>query len=331
MDLDAQRMFRLMSRVAVPAAQSAVLCARLVEPLFTPSTPLVRALRMQALDTLALHVGNSASVDAREVAREKARMQITQCVVDAQAKLIGSDRVGSDTMWGVAGVLFCGANINRGRELLAQDTLNMTQEEFCRVVQQQSCVLQRWMAEGSDVTADVGGWLKRVFKEWARRSTSMDHELDSCVALCLHTVAVSLHATCIDIVAARSWIVQTLDLIILAASIMQSSDTDKVDSAVRMGLLGWLLPLLTGQSTMDTRLLGAVAVELVARVETDVAPIGQSNMRQYSVLLRSRVVALLDLVYTSHTRSHLRCVLVHLAMAGKLPESDFWRLSPINK
>ncbi|KAJ2188328.1 hypothetical protein EV181_002272 [Coemansia sp. RSA 532] len=330
MDLDAQRMFRLMSRVAVPAAQSAVLCARLLEPLFAPSTPLVRALRMQALDTLALHVGNSASVDAREVAREKARMQITQCVVDAQAKLIGSDRVGSDTMWGVAGVLFCGANINRGRELLAQDTLNMSQEEFCKAVQQQSCVLQRWMAEGSDVTADVGGWLKRVFKEWARRS-SVDHELDSCVALCFHTVAVSLHATCIDVVAARSWIVQTLDLIILAASIMQSSDTDKVDSAVRMGLLGWLLPLLTGQSTMDKRLLGAVTVELVARVETDVAPIGQSNMRQYSVLLRSRVVALLDLVHTSHTRSHLRRVLVHLAMAGKLPESDFWRLSPIHK
>ncbi|KAJ1754822.1 hypothetical protein LPJ58_004502 [Coemansia sp. RSA 1591] len=330
MDLDAQRMFRLMSRVAVPAAQSAVLCARLLEPLFAPSTPLVRALRMQALDTLALHVGNSASVDAREVAREKARMQITQCVVDAQAKLIGLDRVGSDTMWGVAGVLFCGANINRGRELLAQDTLNMSQEEFCKAVQQQSCVLQRWMAEGSDVTADVGGWLKRVFKEWARRS-SVDHELDSCVALCFHTVAVSLHATCIDVVAARSWIVQTLDLIILAASIMQSSDTDKVDSAVRMGLLGWLLPLLTGQSTMDKRLLGAVTVELVARVETDVAPIGQSNMRQYSVLLRSRVVALLDLVYTSHTRSHLRRVLVHLAMAGKLPESDFWRLSPIHK
>ncbi|KAJ2205234.1 hypothetical protein IW143_005362, partial [Coemansia sp. RSA 520] len=155
--------------------------------------------------------------------------------------------------------------------------------------------------------------------------------LDSCVALCFHTVAVSLHATCIDVVAARSWIVQTLDLIILAASIMQSSDTDKVDSAVRMGLLGWLLPLLTGQSTMDKRLLGAVTVELVARVETDVAPIGQSNMRQYSVLLRSRVVALLDLVHTSHTRSHLRRVLVHLAMAGKLPESDFWRLSPIHK
>ncbi|KAJ1858207.1 hypothetical protein GGH12_000841 [Coemansia sp. RSA 1822] len=334
-DLDAQRMFRLMSRVAVPAAQAAMLCARLLEPLFTtPTTPLLLALRMQTLDTLAAHVGNSASVDAREVAREAARQKITQSVADAQAKLAvsDSDRVGSDTeLWGAAGVLFCGANSNRGRELLTIDTASMSRLEFSRVLQQQSCVLQRWMAEGSDVTADVGSWLKRVFKEWARRSMSEDPELGTCVALCFHAVAVSLHATCIDIVAARTWIVQTLDLIILAASIMQSSELCRVDSAVRMGLLGWLLPLLTGRGAMDEQLLGAVTVELVSRMETDVASIGRSNMRQYSVLLRSRVVALLDLVHTSHIRSHLRRVLVHLAMAGKLPESDFWRLSQINE
>ncbi|KAJ2829002.1 hypothetical protein IWW50_001087 [Coemansia erecta] len=325
---DAQRMFRLMSRVAMSAPKAAVLCSRLLEVLFGRSerSPALLVLQLQALATLRDHVANAATVDMREVSRETARAKITQGVSD-----LLDQQPCALVLWGAVGVSYCGANETRGRALLATDLQQVAGDALHGVLRRQALVLQRWAGEGVDVGTETGGWLKRVFKEWARRcAVARDAGLDAVVAECLAGVAMALHRAGKHLGerAAQGWIVQTLDLAILALSILRGgADASGADSVVCTGLLSWLLPLLTGRGGSDACMLSVAAAVLIKNIETDAAPAGRQNMRQYSVLLRTRVVALLDLATTMPVRRCLLDVLVHLAMTGKLPEADLWRVA----
>ncbi|KAJ2609384.1 hypothetical protein H4S08_004079 [Coemansia sp. RSA 1365] len=123
--------------------------------------------------------------------------------------------------------------------------------------------------------------------------------------------------------------------------ILGSECQDQIDMVLHAGMVCWLLPLLTGYKSaieIISPLVAVTAGELLEYVEASSADkdrgsgassgpvLGQQHMRQYSVQLRTRTLGLLDLVKTPALRQSLRLVLADLAMIGRLPPGDFWRI-----
>ncbi|KAJ2301960.1 hypothetical protein IWW55_003659 [Coemansia sp. RSA 2706] len=312
---DAARMFRVASRVAVSAPRAVALCTRLVELVFSADEVACLALQLRLLATAERHVANPGTVDSREVARESARAQISEMALSV------SERSECVRVRRAALAVACGgANESRGHELLASDLRGLGDSDLCLVLQRQALVLELWIGTKADpgiaqVRGVAGGWLKQLFKEWTRRGSGA---LDS-MAGSLRAVATALYSQRANDRVKCEWIVNALDLGILALS-------NGHESIVRTALTCWLLPLLTGYGALEPELLSALGGELVEYVEAEAAEAGQKRMRQYSALLRTRAVGLLDLTTDAKFQRALRRVLASLAMLGKLPAADLSRI-----
>ncbi|KAJ2710867.1 hypothetical protein H4R19_003530, partial [Coemansia spiralis] len=370
---DAARMFHMMSKVAISAPRAANMCASLVAILFAgrenaaPASkhPAILVLQAQALATLAAAVaGADATVPPRELTRDAARTKIAAEVaallrVESSAEGLPSaeERV---QQWGVLGVAFSGANGSRGAELLALDARDRSDSEFGCIVASQALVLQRWLArvarggpaaspleKHAPWAADIlsprgaaGGWLKRTFKEWARRTAACQEPADD--ALLCRPIRGSLQAVARALFAARSgsrsasdaetreWAIQGLDLVILAASILGAGKGGEADQMLGAGVAYWLLPLLTGHAAAlgdgadcQPGLLCAAGRELLEYVELGPAG-GHRQMSQFAAQLRTRAVGLHGLAGPP-SRRWLQIVLANLAVLGKVPLDDMGR------
>ncbi|KAJ2851119.1 hypothetical protein IWW36_001370 [Coemansia brasiliensis] len=331
---DGERMFRLMSKVVVAAPKVVALCTQLLEVLF--AQPKIRhsallAVRLQLLATLYAHITNVDSVDQNEHARELARSKISDlvssCVISWSLSL--PDQVERRwLLWGAAGVAGSGANEAWGRELLSRDMQDLGDGKLCELLELQSAVLQHWMMTATRPMSPrscAGDWLKKVFKEWARRTASAGVGKTACE--CLQQVACTMHSlnAITNERQMREWIVHSLDLVILAASMIRDNKP-AMHQILCAALVSWLLPLLTGYSAASSQgqLQLVVGNELVEHIEEEAAE-SSHKMRPYSALLRSRVIGLLDLI-SDKDAGWLQHILAHLAILGRLPATEIWRV-----
>ncbi|KAJ2632692.1 hypothetical protein H4R22_001064 [Coemansia sp. RSA 1290] len=330
---DGERMFRLMSKVAVAAPKVVALCTQLLEALFgQPKTrhPALLAVRLQLLATLHAHIANADSVDQNEHARELARSKISDLVSNCVISWSLSEPDQDERrwlLWGAVGVAGSGANEAWGRELLSRNLQDLDDSKLCELLELQAAVLRHWMTTGScpmSPRSCAGDWLKQVFREWARRTNTA---VGQTVCECLQQVARTMHSlnANADKRQMRGWIVHSLDLVILAGSIMRDNK-QAMCQVLCAALVSWLLPLLTGYSaaSFQEQLQMVVGNELAEHIEEGAAE-SSHKTRPYSALLRSRVVGLLDLVSDSDAR-WLRHVLAHLAIQGRLPATELWRV-----
>ncbi|KAJ2738449.1 hypothetical protein GGI20_006274 [Coemansia sp. BCRC 34301] len=262
------------------------------------------------------------------------------------------------------GVSCCGANKDRGMDLLKNPLGALDNSDFGRLAEQQALVLCQWIgrvpnAKGNkrqnaeaaiaNTTGVVGDWLKGTFRELARRASHQEG-VDSCmqkrVAYSMQLVASAIYGknqTRSGSADAQRMVIQSLDMVILAASIAGTKAA--VDELLVMGVACWLLPLLTGLGAQavcrqsqaaasgDGRqaLLIVAAGEMLRHMERGashgqaVVVSEQQPVRHYSAQLRTRVLALLDLAQSPVPRRALRLVLAHLAQLGMLPLSDLQR------
>ncbi|KAJ2373003.1 hypothetical protein H4S02_009006, partial [Coemansia sp. RSA 2611] len=282
---DAARMFRIMSKVAVPPPKAANVCASILATLFDTGVngdaemhlPLLVSLRTAALATLQAHTASENLVDvAQSVARTAAREKITAEWIDSTTDVPAKSKQ--------AGAKTAIAN----------------------------------------TTGVVGDWLKSTFKEWARRAShelqGADGSLRLAVPYSMQLVAGALYSKqrirsgSAD---AQRMVVQGLDMVILAASIAGTKAPGVIDEFIATGVVCWLLPLLTGLGAQDIlshpgvaasgasrQALVTVAIdEMLEHLERGSTNAGhaamaneqQQPMRQYSVQLRTRVLGLLDL------------------------------------
>ncbi|KAJ2162077.1 hypothetical protein GGF46_000952 [Coemansia sp. RSA 552] len=344
---DAERMFRVMSKVAISTPKAVSLCTALFSQLFATEAqpPPLFSLQMQMLATLQAHIAES-SLASQEVTGEAARAKITAEVAGLSLGAAASDKDRRAITWATVGVTCCGTNADHGTELLATDLHVLSGQDLPRAIGRQALVLQHWIADArvhrhscslAELRSSQGPictWLKRVFKDLGRRPQS-PADTWAAVSQSLQEVALALFAGQpgrVGDVEAREWIVQGLDLAILASLGERTADIKSpcADRALAAVLVGWLLPLLTGycvDKQMQRRLVGVAAGELVEHIEHGSSAEGQ-RARQYSVKLRSRVQGLLDLVESPASARPLRQVLANLAVLGKLPETDLWRIDP---
>ncbi|KAJ2803846.1 hypothetical protein H4R20_002730 [Coemansia guatemalensis] len=381
LESDAERMFHMMSKVAISAPKAANLCSNLISILFSgrkillapaDGHPVILALQAQVLATLQASIANADAVSSREVsklaAREKMSAEVTELLQSTMNNsFILTSRERRLLMWGAVGAACCGLNAAKGDELLAMELLDVSDTGFCAIVCQQALLLQQQIAHAACAKrttlptdqrpqslaslvsgqGPVASWLKRTFKEWARR-LSAHHSpslsagsVSSAVMASLQDVASALFAARkANDSEVREYVVQALDLVILAASILGSGSQHRMDLVLHAGIVCWLLPLLTGYKSaaeMLSPLVNVTAGELLEYVETSSADkdrgsaasggpvLGQQHMRQYSVQLRTRTIGLLDIAKAPVSRRSLRFVLADLAMLGRLPSGDLWR------
>ncbi|KAJ2060839.1 hypothetical protein GGI17_003457 [Coemansia sp. S146] len=288
---DAARMFRIMSKVAVPPPKAANVCASILTTLFVThissldamQLPLLLSLRTTALATLQALIAGEKLVDVaqsvvRTAAREKITAEVSQlvpsfgCIADSQA--CGSER--ALLLWSVLGVAFSGINKDRGTDLLRKVPGTLSDIEFGRLVEQQALLLCQWITSTTDVSAKskppsaettiasttgvVGDWLKSTFKEWARRVGLQSQGADDClrqsVAYSMQLVAGAVHGKRnprSSSVDMQRMVIQGLDMVILAASIAgaKAAATGVMDELIATGVVCWLLPLLTGIGVQD--------------------------------------------------------------------------------
>ncbi|PIA16912.1 hypothetical protein COEREDRAFT_92302 [Coemansia reversa NRRL 1564] len=382
LESDAERMFRMMSKVAISAPKAANLCSNLVSILFSgrkvlltsaDDHPVILALQAQVLATLQTGIANVDMVSSREVskvaAREKMTTEVTELLLSTMNNnIILANREHWLLMWGAVGAACCGFNATKGDELLAMKLLDVSDTGFCAIVCQQALLLQRRIAHAGSLKRNnlstdqrpqsfaslvgsqgaVSGWLKHTFKEWARRLSA--NHLSS---ISSKSVSLAVMASLRDVSSAlfvarkandsevRECVVQVLDLVILAARILGSECQEQIDLVLHAGMVYWLLPLLTGYKSaieIASPLVTVTAGELLEYVEASSADkdrgsgasggpvLGQQHMRQYSVQLRTRTLGLLDLVKAPVLRQSLRLVLADLAMIGRVPPGDLWRI-----
>ncbi|KAJ2799604.1 hypothetical protein H4S07_005392 [Coemansia furcata] len=254
---DAARMFRIMSKVAVPPPKAANVCASVLATLFAADVssndaiqlPLLLSLQITALATLQTLIASEKLVDAtqgvaRTAAREKITAEVAQLVpnfglmADSQAR--GSER--ALLLWSALGVSFCGINKDRGTDLLKKAPGTLSDVDFGRLIEQQALLICRWIASTADISAKdmrpsveiatsgttgvIGDWLKSTFKEWARRIGHQPRGDDDClrqsVSYSMQLVAGAVHGKrrvhCSS-ADMQKMVVQGLDMVILAASI----------------------------------------------------------------------------------------------------------------
>ncbi|KAJ2467927.1 hypothetical protein GGI03_001299 [Coemansia sp. RSA 2337] len=285
---DAARMFRIMSKVAVPPPKAANLCTSILGMLFASSNdalqlPLLLSLRTTALATLQALIAGEKLVDVtqsvtRTAAREKITDEVAQ-LVPSFGRIVDSHECGSERallLWSVLGVAFCGVNKGRGMDLLRKAPGTLSDADFGRLVEQQALLLCQWIASTTDASAKskqpgadmaisstsgvVGDWLKSTFKEWARRVGLSSQGADGClhqsVAYSMQLVAGAVHnkrKTRSNHVDMQRMVIQGLDMVILAASIAgaKAAATGVMDELIVTGVVCWLLPLLTGIGEQD--------------------------------------------------------------------------------
>ncbi|KAJ2765661.1 hypothetical protein GGI18_006171, partial [Coemansia linderi] len=165
---DAARMFRIMSKVAVPPPKAANVCASILATLFDTGVngdaemhlPLLVSLRTAALATLQAHTASENLVDvahsvARTAAREKITAEVAQLVPSsghlADLQTCGGER--ALLLWSVLGVAFCGINKDRGMDMLRKAPGTLSDADFGRLVEQQALLLCQWIASTTDVSA----------------------------------------------------------------------------------------------------------------------------------------------------------------------------------
>ncbi|KAJ2083836.1 hypothetical protein H4R24_000488 [Coemansia sp. RSA 988] len=382
LESDAERMFRMMSKVTISAPKAANMCSNLLSILFSgrkillapaDGHPAILAMQAQVLATLQKSIANAGVVASREVSKVAAREKMTAEVSELLQSTIDGNFVLASRehrllMWGAVGAAYCGINAPKGDGILKMDLLSVSDAGFCAIVCQQVLLLQQQITRAARAKRNalptgqqpqslislmsgqgaVSSWLKRTFKEWARRlSTHRSSQLStesvsSAVMASLQDVASALFAVRkANDSEVREYVVQALDLVILAASILGSGNQQHVDLFLHAGMVCWLLPLLTGYKSalgMLSPLVIVTAGELLEYMETSSADrdrgsataggpvLGQQHMRQYSVQLRTRTIGLLDLAKAPVLRRSLRFVLADLAMLGRLPPGDLWRI-----
>ncbi|KAJ1824294.1 hypothetical protein GGH91_000381 [Coemansia sp. RSA 2671] len=286
---DAARMFRIMSKVAVPPPKAANVCASILATLFDTGVngdaevhlPLLVSLRTAALATLQAHTASENLVDvahsvARTAAREKITAEVAQLVPSsghlADLQTCGGER--ALLLWSVLGVAFCGINKDRGMDMLRKAPGTLSDADFGRLVEQQALLLCQWIDSTTDVPAKskqagaktaianttgvVGDWLKSTFKEWARRAShelqGADGSLRLAVPYSMQLVAGALYSKQrirSGSADAQRMVVQGLDMVILAASIAGTKAPGVIDEFIATGVVCWLLPLLTGLGAQD--------------------------------------------------------------------------------
>ncbi|KAI8323533.1 hypothetical protein GQ54DRAFT_296724 [Martensiomyces pterosporus] len=303
---EAERMFRIMSKVSIPAAKVTNLCASIIGKLFAGGvlsgnldSPVLFSLRSRVLATLQNHIAyKGAAGVSQEVTVGVAREKIASSLLS----LLGADGTAEPSVristcselemlsWQLLGATCCGDIVENGQAILSRQTSGLGAASYCSLVEQQSLVLQRWICQSAagansadcrllagkktwmtmDVKGVVGDWLKRTFKEWARRCRQQaclePDALRASVAWSLRSVAEAMCAThrrrtdsgvlAVGDAEGRRWTVQALDMAILASSIAcagssSGSGDDKgvpgfVDQALAVSCVSWLLPLLTG-------------------------------------------------------------------------------------
>ncbi|KAJ1988906.1 hypothetical protein GGI25_005094 [Coemansia spiralis] len=222
---DAERMFRLMSKVRIQDSVAANLCAELLSCIFSckriasdsSEHYIVLALQIGYLTTLEEYISSqNISLGVDIVAKNAAREKITSNV----AKLLDSDTMAeaSDSerdllLQKITTITSCGANFAKGVDLLSKESSSMNNPDYSKHVYKQATVLQRWITEamksGKDIAVDkaVSAWLKQVFKEWGQRSSSSSSStinanyqgstpsfvwLSERIAKCLQRVAMAL-------------------------------------------------------------------------------------------------------------------------------------------
>ncbi|KAJ1801237.1 hypothetical protein LPJ59_000451 [Coemansia sp. RSA 2399] len=267
---DAERMFRLLSKVGIQESQAANTCAKLLSQVFSgdgTSVALI-ALRIRLLSTLETR--------STTVTRKSAREMITVAVARLLdggliAKATDNSAEGEALLWSAVGVVYCGADLDKGSELLAKDAPKLSDAEYLRLAEYQSIVLRRRISGDPGVDRDTAGsssavsaWLRLVFREWGRRinvESPRDTQIEKClqnVALAMFNKRQSVGGGQGSVVDACRLITQGLDMAILAVSsydLARERNKSKDDSCISYAastiiastLANWILPLLTGR------------------------------------------------------------------------------------
>ncbi|KAJ2000539.1 hypothetical protein GGI04_004109 [Coemansia thaxteri] len=285
---DASRMFRIMSKVALPPAKVANTCSSVLAVLFvansddlhSANSPLHFSLQAALLSTLQAHI---VSMDSSGAAKAAAREKITDEVahlVQGLGSVSGLQARSSERallLWAMLGVAYCGANRDRGAGLLKTVPGALTDMEFCKMVEQQALLLCRHISSnhgdglpGAEaLVVDANGaldvWLKGTFKEWARRhhcsgrqaQDGAQNDVLVSIACSMQKVASAVHGSHRirhGSTEAQRRIIQGLDLVILAASVAgakSAAPAASADDFIKVGVVCWLLPLLRGAGVQD--------------------------------------------------------------------------------
>ncbi|KAJ2657126.1 hypothetical protein IWW48_004667 [Coemansia sp. RSA 1200] len=259
---DAERMFRLMSKVRIQGTQAANLCIKLLSCVLSGArtNDLATAMNIELLSTLESYIAQpetetQTSAIGRSATQEKMSAAVLRpldegTIVEASYNVAERKAL----LWNAAGIVYCGVNTAKGLDLVSQDMSKLDDTRFLQLVEIQSTVLQRWVAcsteagQNSDRRVDkdmasgaVSTWLKSVFREWGRRANSENMEdqnamparlsyLSDRMEQCLRDVALTVFSQrryvrggLIGVDDACRLIVQGLDMAILAVSIYASA------------------------------------------------------------------------------------------------------------
>ncbi|KAJ1965129.1 hypothetical protein GGI12_000974 [Dipsacomyces acuminosporus] len=168
---DGERMFRVMSKVSLPAAVVVNLCAAVAGKLFAGGdlvgavdSPVLVALRARALKTLQSHVtckdvlGLSQGV-AVSAAREKIADSLLLLLktLDATAEHSANAKISKSRELalissGIVASACCGAVVHNGDSILNRDPSALGAGGFCSLVEQQALVLEQWVSRSSSIS-----------------------------------------------------------------------------------------------------------------------------------------------------------------------------------
>ncbi|KAJ1951473.1 hypothetical protein FBU59_000138 [Linderina macrospora] len=360
-ETEAERMFRVLSKVAIPAQKTANLCASLMSRLqlsakqgVEAGSPQMFAYQIHILDTFADYIPavNSTSPGSRQgaVVLSTARQGIVGDllqVLDAIAQIRNS-REHAAVSQRIISATFAG--LGSAEAVLGQALDGLDEDRFCQTVEQQSQILRHcWTASAAsdhERRRVVGDWLKRLVREWARRGAQAGSmgAIHGTVAWSLSNVATKIHprgGAHAD--GARHYAIQAMDMAILAASIVRAASPDTAaasDWIVSLVSVSWLLPILSGVSLSHPEsvtemhacdaLVGIASNEMLGLVGAQVggsgpdrgASIGDTKT-VFAEQLRSRMVGLRGLAGAEALQRHLRLALSDLAMLGYVPDVLF--------
>ncbi|KAJ1663571.1 hypothetical protein IW140_004858 [Coemansia sp. RSA 1813] len=254
---DAERMFRLMSKVGIQESQAANMCTKLLSQVFSGDRTgsVVVAFQIRLLLTLEAHISQASAETRSGTAMRKATREK---IIVAVARLFDENSIAKaadnasereSLLWNAAGVVYCGVDLAKGSELLARDAAKLSNAEYSQLIKLQSIVLQRWLSGQPGVYRDakqlvdrdtansaVSTWLKLVFREWGKR-ISIGHakfqenapvhsaQINTKTEQCLQTVALAKFSKSRSagrgqsgVADACRLVIQGLDMAILAVS-----------------------------------------------------------------------------------------------------------------
>ncbi|KAJ2854932.1 hypothetical protein GGI22_004317 [Coemansia erecta] len=271
MESDAERMFRLLSKVGIQESQAANTCSKLLLQIFSGDensvAPLI-ALRIRLLSTLETRPTTVARKSARETITATAARLLDEGLI---AKTRDNSAEREALLWAAVGVVYCGVDPDKGSDLLARDAQKLSDAEYLRLAEHQSIVLRRRISDHPGAVRDAAGssaasqWLKLVFREWGRR-INVESPRNAQIEKCLQTVALAMFNKRQSVGGGQGSVVDTcrlitqgFDMAILAVSsyalVARERNKSKVDSCISYAastiiastLANWILPLLTGR------------------------------------------------------------------------------------